>query len=88
MRFEILEDKIDDSSSSQALVDCVLLAHRFFELELPDLDELKNQDKEGKGSVFDNWTVEGYVDNEAALLYLLDYCLYPRDPLWALVKNK
>lgn len=67
-----IDDELDDLTSSQTLLDCVVLASKFFETELLDLDEL-----EGTGS-FKNWSVEEYYDNEGTIWMLMDHCLYPR----------
>ena len=68
-------DQLDDTvDESQSLLDCVVLAHRFFDFEHPDLDAL---DEEEKG-VFAEWSLSEYVENESTLFMLLDYCLYPR----------
>jgi serine/threonine protein kinase len=73
-QFEQIDDEIDDISSSQSLADCCVLAHRFFELELPDFEDLVDRDN----GVFADWTLETYVDNEASIFMVMDYCLYPR----------
>jgi len=73
-QMEQVDEDVDNPAESQALADCCVLAHRFFELELPDLDELNERDS----GVFADWTLEQYVDNEASIFMLLDFCLYPR----------
>jgi hypothetical protein len=75
-QLEQLEDSIDDLTVSQSLLDCVVLAHRFFELEVPNLWDLEEEET----GLFASWTVEHYVDNEATLFMILDYCLFPRHP--------
>jgi len=70
-----LDDTIDDLSQSQSLLHCAVLAFRFFELEVLDLDEL---DAETNGT-FAKWTLEDYVDDEATIFMILDFCLYPRN---------
>lgn len=67
-----IDDELDDLSSSQTLLDCVVLASKFFETELLDINEL-----EGTGS-FKDWSAEGYYDNEGTIWMLMDHCLYPR----------
>ena len=69
-----LDDELDKPDSSQGLLDCVILAFRFWELEVLDL---KSLDDATTGS-FAKWTLENYVDNEGCLFMMLDYCLYPR----------
>ena len=71
-QFEQLEDNMDNCIASQSLLDCVVLAHRFWEVDALDLHELPD--------VFPNWDLETYVDNEATLFMIMDYCLYPRRP--------
>lgn len=68
-------DQIDDNvDDSQSLLDCVVLAHRFFDFEHPDLDALDEEDK----GIFAEWSLSEYIENESTLFMLLDYCLYPR----------
>ena len=67
-----IDDALDDLSSSQTLLDCVVLASKFFETELLDVNEL-----EGTGS-FENWSADDYHDNESTIWMLMDNCLYPR----------
>lgn len=74
-QMEQLDDSMDDAKdASQALMDCCVLAHRFFERHVPDLDDLNYRDK----GVFANWTLADYVDNEGSIFMLMDFCLYPR----------
>jgi len=68
---------IEDESSSQALLDCVVLARCFFELEALNLRDLDNENK----GLFAHWNLPEYVDQEVMLFMLLDYCLYPRRPV-------
>jgi len=67
-----IDDVLDDLSSSQTLLDCVVLAAKFFETELLDIEEL-----EGTGS-FKEWSARDYYDNEGTIWMLMDHCLYPR----------
>jgi serine/threonine protein kinase len=69
-----LDDTIDDLSQSQSLLNCAVLAFRFIEVEVLDLEEFDNAEK----GTFAEWTLEDYVDDEATLFMLMDYCLYPR----------
>lgn len=66
-------DDVDDMNNSQALLDCIILAHKFFERHLTDLEEL-----ESEGGKFEDWDIDEYVDNESTLFMMLDFCLYPR----------
>lgn len=82
-QMEQLDDTLDDGiANSQTLLDCVVLAYRFFEAHVLDLEEMAVQDK----GLFANWNLEEYIDNEATLFLILDYCLYPRNPKFQMVK--
>jgi len=76
VQLQQLEDNIDDLSESQALVDTVVLAHKFFECEMWSLHDLQNKDT----GVFkeSNWTIVDYQENESTIWMLMDFCLYPR----------
>mmetsp|Transcript_6151 Transcript_6151/g.7969 ORF Transcript_6151/g.7969 Transcript_6151/m.7969 type:complete len:296 (+) Transcript_6151:3-890(+) len=86
IQMEQLDDAIDDyknnnNSESQALLDCVVLAHRFFEVDAIDLNELEQENEEDaktKKGVFGGWSLSEYIDFESTLFMLLDFCLYPR----------
>jgi serine/threonine protein kinase len=65
-----------EDPDDQAFLDCIVLAHKFFERHLTDIRELN----EAHAS-FENWDIEGYVDNEGTVFMLLDFCLYPRQYL-------
>ncbi|CAJ1960953.1 unnamed protein product [Cylindrotheca closterium] len=66
-------DDVDDTANSQALLDCIVLAHKFFELELTDLNELSEASKR-----FESWDIDEYADNEGTIFMMLDFCLLPR----------
>ena len=66
-------DDVDDIENSQMLLDCIVLAHKFFERHRYDLNELENE-----GGKFDGWDLEQYVDNECTIFMLMDFSLYPR----------
>jgi serine/threonine protein kinase len=68
-----LDDTIDNLRESQGLLDCVVLASRLFEVDLLDLNEVS-----GCCASFANWDLSQYLDTEATLWMLLDYCLLPR----------
>lgn len=72
IQFSELDD-VDDLDNSQGLLDCIVLAHKFFERHLTDLEELPQV-----GGRFENWDREQYEDNEATLFMMLDFSLYPR----------
>jgi len=71
-----LDDSIDNLKESQALIDCVILAHKFFEREMWCFRNLQKRDK----GVFKecNWTISNYQENESSIWLLMDFCLYPR----------
>ena len=69
-----LDDQLDNLSSSQTMLDCVLLAHKMFEVEMLDLTELTET-----YNSFSDWSLEEYIDNEATILMMMDYCLFPRE---------
>jgi hypothetical protein len=72
-----LDDGIDDLDESQGLIDCVVLAHKFFERELWDLKSIEDLDSGVFRKV--SWSLQEYVDNEATIWMLMDFCLYPRE---------
>lgn len=66
---------VDDLNESNTFLDCLVLAHKFFESELSgtgDLDELYR--KFGQG----DFDAEEYAGNENSLFSMMDFCLYPR----------
>ena len=67
---------VDDVREPQGLMDCVVLAHKFFERHLTDLTELGVE-----YSMFENWDLDEYIDNEGTLFMMMDFCLYPRQYL-------
>jgi serine/threonine protein kinase len=64
-------------AGSSTLLDCVVLAEKFFDTETRELEELEDDEDEQFPS-FANWNVESYKDNESAILMVMDYCLYLR----------
>jgi serine/threonine protein kinase len=68
-----LDDAVDDAKSP-LLLHCVILSYRFHEVNVLDLDELNDATK----GHFADWTLADYVDEEATIFLLLDFCLYPR----------
>lgn len=76
IQLEQLESGMEDNGNqpSQSLADCCVLAHRFWELDLIDLQDL---DERTTGP-FSHWNLDEYIDTEATIFMLLDYCLYPR----------
>lgn len=73
-QMEQLDDELDDLGQSTALLDCVVLAFRFWEREALDLEDLSEHSQ----GPFADWNLTDYIDNEATLFLMLDYCLYPR----------
>jgi serine/threonine protein kinase len=73
-QMEELDDELDDIKESSTLLDCVVLAFRFWERDLLDLEDLEERTT---GS-FASWNQTEYTDNEATIFLMLDYCLYPR----------
>ncbi|VEU43788.1 unnamed protein product [Pseudo-nitzschia multistriata] len=66
---------VDDLNESNILLDCLVLAHKFFEQHFSgtsDLDELYN--KFGQG----DFDAEDYAGNENSIFAMMDFCLYPR----------
>ena len=72
-----LDDEIDNQKNSQGLLDCILLATKYWEIDIPNFRDL-----EGTGS-FCKWTIGEYEDTEATIWMLMDYCLLPRGVLQA-----
>ncbi len=64
---------VDDVQEPQGLLDCVILAHKFFERHLTDLTELMVSHY-----LFEHWDLDEYVDNEGTIFMMMDFCLYPR----------
>lgn len=70
-----ISGNVDDLNSSNSMLDCLVLAHKFFERDLcatSDLDAL--YEKIGN-TEFD---VDEYGGNESAIFSMMDFCLYPR----------
>ena len=68
---ENLDDEMEDIANTQTLLDCVVVASRFYEEELLDLEGLDS------GS-FKDFDIDTFRDNEGAILSIMDYCLYIR----------
>jgi serine/threonine protein kinase len=68
-----LDDSVDDEGS-MTLLHCVLVAHRFFEVEMLDLNELEEHEK----GTFADFTLDEFIEDEETIFMLMDYCLYPR----------
>lgn len=76
-KMDELDDELDDIANSQTLLDCVVLASRFYEEELICLEELEEDDG-GYYPSFKNFEVETFRDNEMAIFSSMDYSLYIR----------
>ncbi|KAL9181396.1 hypothetical protein ACHAXT_010201 [Thalassiosira profunda] len=74
---EQLDDELDDLANSQSLLDCVVVASRFYEEELTNLEELEEDDG-GHFPSFRDFDIETYRDNETAIFSLMEYSLYLR----------
>lgn len=74
---EQLDDELDDIANSQTLLDCVVVASRFYEEELISLKELEEDDG-GNYPNFNDFSIETFCDNERALFMVMDYSLYLR----------
>lgn len=61
-------------AESQALLDCVVLAAKTFECDVPDLNELDEKEI----GMFKEWSMDDYVDTETTVWMLMDFCLLPR----------
>ena len=77
-RMEQLDDELDDIANTQTLLDCVVLACRFYEEELISLQELEEDDG-GYFTSFKGFDIETYRDNETAIFSIMDYSLYLRN---------
>ncbi len=77
-KMEQLDDEMDDIKNSQTLLDCVVLACRFYEEELISLQELEDDDG-GYFTSFKYFDIETYRDNETAIFSIMDYSLYLRN---------
>lgn len=74
VQMEQLDDDVENIKESTSLLDCVVLAFRFWEKDVVDLEELENIST----GPFAGWNRTDYIDNEASIFLMLDYCLYPR----------
>jgi len=77
-QMEQLDDEMDDIANTQTLLDCVVVASRFYEEELISLGELEEDDGEHYPS-FKDFDIETFRDNEAAIFSIMDYSLYLRN---------
>lgn len=75
---EQLDDEMDDIANTQTLLDCVVVASRFYEEELICLEELENDGGEHYPS-FKDFDIETFRDNETAIFSIMDYSLYLRN---------
>jgi len=75
---EQLDDEMDDIANTQTLLDCVVVASRFYEEELICLEELEKDGGEHYPS-FKDFDIETFRDNETAIFSIMDYSLYLRN---------
>ena len=71
--YEQIDDELDDIANSQTMLDCVIVASRFYEEELIDLEGISENPS------FQDFDIDTFRDNEGAILSIMDYCLYLRD---------
>eukprot|EP00985_Skeletonema_marinoi_P033807 scaffold42239_cov204-Skeletonema_marinoi.AAC.2 len=72
-KMEQLDDELENISETQTLLDCIIIANKFYERELIDIDNLAEEYPS-----FQDFDVDTFRDNEIALCSLMDYCLYLR----------
>mmetsp|Transcript_22020 Transcript_22020/g.34578 ORF Transcript_22020/g.34578 Transcript_22020/m.34578 type:complete len:438 (-) Transcript_22020:331-1644(-) len=72
-KMEQLDDELENISETQTLLDCVVIANKFYEQELIDIDNLAEEYPS-----FEIFDIDTFRDNEVALCSLADYCLYLR----------
>lgn len=70
-----LDDSVDDPDESQTMVDCLLVAMKFFEVQIPNLSLFAQCER----GLFEDWSLDTYLDNEICIFMVMDYCLYPRE---------
>ena len=68
---------VDVDVGSSILLDCVVIAEKFFDTVERDLNDLE-EDEEDEFPSFQNWNVEAYRENEGTIFMVMDYCLYLR----------
>ena len=76
IQLEQLEEDIEKVKKSQSLLDCVILASKFFEQDLIDLSQLEYMKQ--KNQYFANWKKDVYINTENTIWMLMDFCLFPR----------
>ncbi len=77
-KMEQVDDELDDIANTQTLLDCVVLACRFYEEELICLQELEEDDG-GYFTSFKGFHIDTYRDNETTIFSIMDYSLYLRN---------
>ena len=73
-KMEQLDDELDNITETQTLLDCILIANKFYEQELIDIDSVAEDYPS-----FADFDIDTFRDNEVALCSLVDYCLYLRE---------
>jgi serine/threonine protein kinase len=66
---------IDDISENQTLLDCIVVAHKFFETDLSRRQDVNAMYQQFAKTDFD---VNEFSNNEETLFMMMDFCLYPR----------
>ena len=72
-KMEQLDDELDNITETQTLLDCIIIANKFYEQELIDIDSLAEEYPS-----FGDFDIDTFRDNEVALCSLMDYCMYLR----------
>lgn len=71
------DNEVENLAGSSGLLDCIVLAHKFFEQHLcctSDLERLYHHFSNSQAE----WDPDTYAENESTLFMLMDFCLYPR----------
>lgn len=66
---------VDDMDASNTMLDCLVLAHKFFECNLSGTSDLDDLYEKFGQSCFD---ADEYLGNENTIFSMMDFCLYPR----------
>lgn len=66
---------VDDLNASNTMLDCLVLAHKFFEQDLCGTSDLDAMYEKFGGGGFD---ADEYLGNENTVFEMMDFCLYPR----------
>jgi hypothetical protein len=74
---ELVEEDggIDNISHCQILLDCIVVAHKFFETDLAPREQVNDMYQQFAHTDFD---AHEFANNEETLFMMMDFCLYPR----------